>query len=124
MINTSLFWEELVKYVNINCFDSLESFKITLLILVYIPIKKFFGYSIALVYFLLTIIGWYFGKFKLALLCLLMSIFIVTTGLWEKAMITLYLCGSSVIIASIIGIPLGVWAGLNDRANKILTRLY
>ena len=34
--------------------------------------------------FIITIIGWYFGKLKLASLCLLMSIFIVTTGLWEK----------------------------------------
>ena len=122
MINTSLFWEELVKYININYFDNLESFKITLLTFFMLPIKKFFlGIPWPWFIFVLTIIGWYFGKFKLALLCLVMSIFIVTTGLWEKAMITLYLCGSSVIIASIIGIPLGVWAGLNDRANKILT---
>jgi len=122
MINTSLFWEELVKYININYFDNLESFKITLLTFFMLPIKKFFlGIPWPWFIFIITIIGWYFGKLKLASMCLIMSIFIVTTGLWEKAMITLYLCGSSVIIASIIGIPLGVWAGLNDRANKILT---
>ena len=122
MINTSLFWEELVKYININYFDNLESFKITLLTFFMLPIKKFFlGIPWPWFIFIITIIGWYFGKTKLALLCLMMSIFIVTTGLWEKAMITLYLCGSSVIIASIIGIPLGIWAGLNSRANKILT---
>ena len=122
MINTSLFWEELVKYININYFDNLESFKITLLTFFMLPIKKFFlGIPWPWFIFIITIIGWYFGKIKLALLCLIMSIFIVTTGLWEKAMITLYLCGSSVIIASIIGIPLGIWAGLSSRANKILT---
>jgi glycine betaine/proline transport system permease protein len=122
MINTSLFWEELVKYININYFDNLESFKITLLTFFMLPIKKFFlGIPWPWFIFIITIIGWYFGKTKLALLCLMMSIFIVTTGLWEKAMITLYLCGSSVIIASIIGIPLGIWAGLSSRANKILT---
>ena len=54
-----------------------------------------------------------------------MSIFIVTTGLWESNDYTLFVCGSSVIIASIIGISSsGVWAGLNDRANKIFNRLY
>ncbi|MBT68266.1 MAG: ABC transporter permease, partial [Thiotrichales bacterium] len=122
MINTSLFWEELVKYININYFDNLESFKITLLTFFMLPIKKFFlGIPWPWFIFIITIIGWYFGKYKLASLCLILSIFIVTTGLWQKAMITLYLCGSSVIIASIIGIPLGVWAGLNNKANKILT---
>lgn len=35
-------------------------------------------------------------------------------------MITVYLCGVSVLIASIIGIPLGVWAGQNDRVNTVV----
>ena len=122
MINTSFFWEELVKYININYFDNLESFKITLLTFFMLPIKKFFlGIPWPWFIFIITLLGWYFGKYKLASLCLILSIFIVTTGLWQKAMITLYLCGSSVIIASIIGIPLGIWAGLNTKANKILT---
>ena len=87
-----------------------------------LPIKKFFlGVPWPWFIFIITLIGWYYGKLKLASLCLILSIFIVTTGLWQKAMITLYLCGSSVIIASIIGIPLGIWAGLNNKANKILT---
>ena len=122
MINTSLFWEELVKYININYFDNLENFKITLLTYFMLPIKKFFlGIPWPWFITIITIIGWYFGKFKLAALCFVLSVFIVTTGLWQKAMITLYLCGSSVIIASLIGIPLGIWAGLNNKANKFLT---
>jgi len=122
MINTSVFWEELVKYININYFDNLEAFKITLLIYFMLPIKKFF-LNIPWPWFIIIItsLGWHLGRFKLAFLCFILSIFIVVTGLWEKAMITLYLCGSSVIIASIIGIPLGVWAGLNKKANKVLT---
>ena len=122
MINTSSFWEELVKYININYFDNLENFKIILLTYFMLPIKKFFlGIPWPWFIFIITLVGWYYGKLKLSLLCFILSVFIVTSGLWQKAMITLYLCGSSVIIASIIGIPLGVWAGLNNKANKILT---
>jgi glycine betaine/proline transport system permease protein len=33
---------------------------------------------------------------------------IVATGLWEKAMITVYLCGISVVIAMAIGLPIGI----------------
>jgi len=50
----------------------------------------------------------------------LMAGFIVSTGMWEKAMITVYLCGSSVVIASLIGIPLGVLAAVNARAGSII----
>jgi glycine betaine/proline transport system permease protein len=32
------------------------------------------------------------------------------TGQWEKAMITVYLCGISVMLAALIGIPIGVLA--------------
>jgi glycine betaine/proline transport system permease protein len=35
-------------------------------------------------------------------------------------MITVYLCGVSVLIASVIGIPIGVWAGQNARANSVV----
>ncbi len=122
VFNTSLFWEELVKYININYYDNLESFKVTLLTYFMLPIKRFFlGIPWPWFITILTITGWYFGKLRLAFLCLVLSLFIVVTGLWEKAMITLYLCGSSVLIASMIGIPLGVWAGVNARANKALT---
>tara|TARA_B100000029_G_scaffold474273_2_gene516425 strand:- start:604 stop:1776 length:1173 start_codon:yes stop_codon:yes gene_type:complete len=122
VFNTSLFWEELVKYININYYDNLESFKVTLLTYFMLPIKRFFlGIPWPWFIAILTIAGWYFGKFKLAFLCFVLSLFIVVTGLWEKAMITLYLCGSSVLIASMIGIPLGIWAGINAKANKVLT---
>ena len=41
-------------------------------------------------------------------------------GLWDKAMITVYLCGVSVLIASAIGIPMGIMAAQNDTANRVV----
>ena len=35
-------------------------------------------------------------------------------------MITVYLCGVSVLIASLIGIPIGIWAATNDRAYRVV----
>jgi glycine betaine/proline transport system permease protein len=40
---------------------------------------------------------------------------IACTGNWEPAMITVYLVGVSVVIATLIGIPVGVAAGMNKR---------
>jgi glycine betaine/proline transport system permease protein len=42
-------------------------------------------------------------------------------GLWTKAMVTLYLCGLSVIIACLIGIPIGIMAARNDRFHRIVS---
>jgi glycine betaine/proline transport system permease protein len=41
-------------------------------------------------------------------------------GVWDQTLITLALMLVSVGIAMLIGIPLGVWAGLSDRADRAL----
>ena len=56
----------------------------------------------------------------LAVLSLLLTLFIVFNGLWEEAMITVYLIGVSVMIAALIGIPLGIWAAQSPRAGKVI----
>jgi glycine betaine/proline transport system permease protein len=51
---------------------------------------------------------------------MLTTMFFAVTGLWEITMTTVYLVGVSSIIAAMIGIPLGIWAARNDRADRIL----
>jgi len=121
-VSTSSFWEDSMMHININYYDLLESIKVFLLIFFLMPIKKFFlaipwPWTVTII----TIIAWHYGKFKLSILTFLLLMFIVISGLWTKAMITIYLCGSSVVIACIIGIPLGIFAGLNKKADRVLT---
>ena len=120
-LSTSAFWEKAIKYININYYDQLEIFKFYILKYFMLPIKSFF-ISIPWPWFLfiLTLLGWHYGRSKLATLNLVLLSFIIINGLWLKAMVTIYLCGASVILACIIGIPLGIWGGLNDRAYKVL----
>ena len=42
-------------------------------------------------------------------------------GLWTPTMDTLALTLASVVLSLLIGIPLGIWAGLSDRALRIFT---
>lgn len=123
-LSTSSFWENLIKFININYYDNLEVIKFYILKFFLLPIKNFL-LNIPWIWFLflITLIGWVFGKSKLAFLNFGLSLFILVCGLWDKAMITLYLCGASVIIACIIGIPLGLWAGLNNKANIVLLNI-
>ena len=47
--------------------------------------------------------------------------FIISAGLWPQAMVTIYLCGVSVVIAMLIGVPLGILAGQSEKANTVMT---
>lgn len=120
-LTTGAFWNDLIKYLNINYFDSFEAVKLFFLNSLMLPVKRFLlGMPWPWVIFVLIFAGWRFGGWKLALINALMAGFIVANGVWEKAMITVYLCGSSVLIATAIGIPLGILAAISRTAGQVI----
>ncbi|UWR98970.1 ABC transporter permease [Phaeobacter inhibens] len=117
-ITTGDFWSETVKYLNVNYFDAFEAVKVFFLHWFMLPIKKtLLGIPWPWAVAMLTLVGWRAGGWRLALMCGSMSTLIAFSGLWAKAMVTVYLCGASVILATLIGVPLGVLAALNKRAG-------
>ncbi len=120
-ITTGPFWAGMVEWLNVNLFDTLEAIKTALLTWFLLPIKRFLlGIPWPWGILLCALAGWHFGRWKLALLCATLAAFIAVNGLWAKAMTTVYLCGASVIIATAIGVPLGIWAALSERAGKVI----
>ena len=65
-------------------------------------------------------LGWRLGGARLAILCSAMVLAIASLGLWEKAMISVYLVGASVFLACLIGIPIGILSARNDRLHSIV----
>ncbi|MES0868411.1 ABC transporter permease [Pseudovibrio sp. SCP19] len=123
-LTTGSFWDEAIKWININFFEVFEALKTTLLTYLLLPIKRFFvGIPWAWGIVALGLVGWRVGGLKLGLLCASLAGFIAVNGLWRDAMITVYLCGVSVLLAAAIGMPLGVWAGQSERANRVLGTL-
>ncbi len=120
-ITTRDFWASLVRTINVNYFDQLEAFKNALLLNLMIPLRRFLlALPWVWVLALITLAGWRLGGARLAGLCAALVMFIAMAGLWEPAMITLYLCGLSVVIAALIGIPLGVLAASGHRAGRVI----
>lgn len=118
-LSTGLFWEELVRHVNVSYFDQLELIKTWILTWLMLTVKRFLlGIPWPWGVFLITAAAAHFGGVKLALLSLLMCAFIIVNGLWADAMTTLYLCGVSVVIACLIGIPLGIAAALSRPLGR------
>lgn len=115
-LSTGTFWNEVVKWINVNFFDGLEAVRTTILLNLLVPLKRFLGELPWLGVVLMLVLGGFrLGGLRLALLCGALSFLIAATGQWEKAMVTVYLCGIAVVIASLIGIPIGIVAAERER---------
>ncbi|WP_327319592.1 ABC transporter permease [Streptomyces sp. NBC_01235] len=66
-------------------------------------------------------VSWAVGNWRVALLAVAGFTFLGLQGLWQESMDTLSLTLSAVFVALLFAIPLGVWAGLSDRVNRIVT---
>ena len=120
-ITTGEFINRIVKWINIELYFIFQTTKDAILIYMFLPLKKFLLYIPWLpLLLMLTFGGFQLGGKKLALLSASMFLFIAVAGLWDKAMVTIYLCGVSVVIAYGLGVPLGIWAARNDRVHGII----
>ncbi|MGE3307482.1 MAG: ABC transporter permease subunit, partial [Rhizobiaceae bacterium] len=115
-LSTGSFWSEVVGWINVNFFDAFEAVKNAVLLNILVPAKRLLaGLPWIGVVAILGFAGWRLGGWRLALTCTVLSFLIAATGQWEKAMITVYLCGISVIAAALIGIPIGIVAAERAR---------
>jgi glycine betaine/proline transport system permease protein len=115
-LTTGPFWSSLMEWINVNYFDTLEAMKNAVLTGVLIPVRRFL---LALpwlgVVLFIAAAGWHLGGARLAMLTGTLGLLIALTGQWEKAMITVYLCGISTMIAMAIGIPVGIAVAERQR---------
>jgi glycine betaine/proline transport system permease protein len=61
------------------------------------------------------------ANLRVALLAAAGFVFLGLQGLWQESMDTLALTIAAVVLALLVGIPLGIWAGLSDRFNRLIT---
>jgi glycine betaine/proline transport system permease protein len=123
-LTTAPMWKELVDWITQNFFDVIETFRTWVLLNLLNPVKQFF---VALpwpgVLAMVGLAGLQLGGVRLAIMVVTLTLFCVVSGLWEKTMTTVYLCGVSSVIAAMIGIPLGILAARSEKANRIIQPL-
>ena len=119
---TAPYWKAGVDWITINFFDTIEAMRVFVLLNFLNPLRAGFEalpwFGVLLV---LTAVGWRLGGWGLALVVAVLTGFCATTGLWVPAMQTLYLCGVSALVASALGIPIGLWCSRSDRVSAIVT---
>lgn len=66
-------------------------------------------------------VAWRIGGVRSALLCTFFILYIAVSGWWDRAMITAYMVSFAVLIATLIGLPLGIWAARTEaRSRRVL----
>ena len=65
-------------------------------------------------------IGWKIGGRALGLGTALGLGFMVITGNWAEAMLSVYLCGIATIISFVFGTTIGIWAAHNDKVSAFV----
>jgi glycine betaine/proline transport system permease protein len=120
-LTTAPIWDASIKWITIHYFDNIEAVRVWLLINMLNPIKAFLlSLPWISVVLLLFAAGLRLGGMRLGLLVLTLTLLIAVVGLWEKTIITVYLCGVSTAIACLIGMPIGVYASRNDTAERVI----
>lgn len=69
---------------------------------------------------LLTFLGWRLGGIRLAGGIAAALGLIIAAGLWDRAMLSLYLCLAAALMAFALGSALGIWAASSGRASRVI----
>ena len=69
---------------------------------------------------ILTALAWWIAKKGVGIFTLIGLFLILSMGLWEATIETLALVITAVLIALIIGIPIGIWASKSDTVERIV----
>ena len=68
-------------------------------------------------------LAWQVGGWKIGLFAIFCLTFMLTSGFWMRSMISVYLCGSAVLVCILLGVSIGVWAALSNRVSAIVRPL-
>ena len=69
---------------------------------------------------LFAVVGWRTGGWTAAVSGALSMLGVAVLGVWEPALVTLSIMVTAVVVALVIGVPLGVWSARSDRVERLL----
>ena len=119
--STGKFWDNIIDWININGYVYIDAFRRFFFIYLLKPSKAFMlGLPWLGTVFVIAAIGYHLGGLRLAFLSAVLISFIAAVGLWEKAMISVYLVGVCVFLASAVGIPIGIISAQNERVYRVV----
>lgn len=67
-----------------------------------------------------TALAWNVGGRNLAIGVFLGMAYLLLSGIWEYAILSIYLCGIAVILSFLVGSTVGIWAAHNNTVSRII----
>jgi glycine betaine/proline transport system permease protein len=120
-LSTGIFWDNVVRWLNVNFFDTFEAIKTVILLNFMIPVKRFLlAQPWLFVGFCVIVAALSIAGTRRAVIAGLFVLTIAFTGLWQPAMVSVYLTGVSVLIAIAMGIPIGIASGRRNRLWRVV----
>jgi len=121
----------IVKWMQVNLYNIGDSglgtgpFRDFLIIYIFQPLKLLLTEQVpwTVITLIFVIFAYHAGGWRLALTIFLLTMAIGFLGMWPFAMDTLGQTVVAVVICVVIGIPLGIWASHNDRADQAMRPL-
>ena len=71
-----------------------------------------------------TLFVWRFGGWRAGLIVFGAFVSFALMGLWEESIQTLALMTAAVLLSLAIGVPIGIYAGRNDRFHRAITPVW
>ncbi len=120
-VSSGRFWDGIVEWLNVHLGSAIGAVRDAAFNYLLKPVKNF---MLALPWLgvVLTVaaVGLRFGGLRLALLAGGLIAFMAVVGLWTQAMISAYLVGVCVVLASLAGLGIGIAAAHNDRLHGVV----
>ncbi|MEX2647690.1 MAG: ABC transporter permease subunit [Alphaproteobacteria bacterium] len=120
-ITTAPLWDGAVKWMVSNLFDTLGVLRDGLTVNVLIPMRNAFQWVPWMMAVpLVGLLGFRLGGMRLALTVAVMVAAIAAMGFWAPGRVTLYYTVVAVILCSLIGVPVGIWAARRPGGAKVV----
>ncbi len=108
-----------VRWFSKNAYDYIEPTRDWITIWLLLPLRNFYlALPWPVVFLALGYAGWRLAGVQTMLLILAMVATIALAGMWEPAMMTLYLVTAAAILCVLIGVPIGIWASRSERVAR------
>jgi glycine betaine/proline transport system permease protein len=123
-VTTAPFWNTLMTWINVTFFEALNAAREFLVSTFLNPLRDgLLALPWISVVAALGLLGWQLSGWRLAVMGAGLATFVAVTGLWTKMGLSIYECGTAVLICVLLGFPLGIWAARNNTVWKIVEPL-
>jgi glycine betaine/proline transport system permease protein len=120
-VTTAPWWDSGIRWMTLHLFKYLGFIRDGFTIYVLLPLRNgFLSIPWVIVIGLVGLLGYHFGRWRVAALVVVLLGLIVVTGFWVPAVMTVYLVTCAVFICMAIGIPVGIWSARRRQVARVV----